>query len=1407
MRKVFIFSLLIMFSFSLSFANQYISIDQGGQTNQLDAQLISSDQNSSTIELDVDGILLEDIDIVNSSYSNIYWENSGVEGELGEATLPVYRFFLQIPYGAKAEIELLESEINNIELSSYGIQNPLYPVQPPREKVEGAVYEFVMDESYYKLDSYKNLPIVEVTDYPIIRGHQLVSIIVRPVDYNPAIGELSFVSNLKFKVDYQGGNQGETIAKLQRYSSRQSNHLVEEIVLNPGVFEINELDDLPTSLGYLIISENNVNYLEAMESYVEWKKDMGYEVTMVSTVETGTSNSDIRDYIQDAYDTWDVPPSFVLLIGDTPEIPHFTGQGTGSPPTDLNYSMMEGNDYFPDIGVGRFSVANLTDLNNVIDKTLQYEQGTWGGGDDWVQTAVFMASTDNYQISEGTHNFVLNNYLNDAGFDSDLLYTVTYNATTQDVTDSFNAGRNLGIYSGHGSTTSWADGPAFSQANVNALTNTVYPFVQSYACITGNFTYGECFAETWIRTDNGAFAFMGSSVNSYWDEDDIMEKRVFEGFFDNQIPGDPYNFTWINGLVNYGKIELYSYYGNTGMVRRYFEMYNIMGDGSVDLWTSDPAAVTVTHPTTMIIGMDAMDVNVAGAPSWAMVCLRSLEDETICASGYTDEFGDITLTLGSPLTTPGTLMLHVTGHDVEHYEAEVTVIPADGMYPIVQSFEVDDNPGNGQAEYGEEFDLVLNIENMGNETIDLLEVEVETTSPWLTIDAGVQTAENIAQNDVVAVEFASSVDLYVPNNEGAQFNVTMTAGLETWEQDFTLFMYAPELDITIIRADDAAGNGNQRLEAGENGSLDLLITNNGGASIQAEFNAEESDAYLENLLVNLGLVNLPAGGSVEYSSAIDLEVSALAPDMERAWIYCTIDRLDGFTWSDYVDLDLGGVYDDMEGVDQGWSHYANPGYSDDWHVSSEMNYTPGGDFSWKAGDTGVGDYSNDLDACLELPVLNVPGQVVLSFNHRINAEISAYWTGECYDGGRVEVSTDGINWTGLPMPGYNYTTRGNGPFGEGISVYSGTIAWESEEVLIDSDPGDLHIRFRFGSDGAVTDEGWYVDDISVVLPGNLTPPANLLAEVVEDGASLTWNTPGGELDDINLLGFTVYRDGSPVSGIIQQSDYLDDLTMMPNDNYNYTVTSVYEEGESIAAGPIQVTWGDFDLILSATPQNPPIFIQAWGGSFTWDAFVENQSGGQYTFDAWTELVLPNGNTYGPLNLFENLVLPDGGTITASPIQVVPAGAPNGYYTYVAKVGDYPNAIAVDGFEFGKLPVVGALSAGTDSPEDWVLSGWFDDMDVVDKSIVLPSEFTIEDIYPNPFNPSTSIEVALPESGVLMVNVYNIMGQTVQTLVSGRVEAGYNSFVFDGTGLSSGIYFVQAVVPGKMDICRKVVLLK
>jgi hypothetical protein len=92
------------------------------------------------------------------------------------------------------------------------------------------------------------------------------------------------------------------------------------------------------------------------------------------------------------------------------------------------------------------------------------------------------------------------------------------------------------------------------------------------------------------------------------------------------------------------------------------------------------------------------------------------------------------------------------------------------------------------------------------------------------------------------------------------------------------------------------------------------------------------------------------------------------------------------------------------------------------------------------------------------------------------------------------------------------------------------------------------------------------------------------------------------------------------------------------------------------------------------------------------------------------------------------------------------------------------------------------------------------------NITAPTAFSLSEAYPNPFNPTTSMTLAVPEAGNVSVQVYNIMGQVVATLASGHMDASIYTLTWDASSVSSGMYFIKAEAAGSVTT-QKLVLMK
>ncbi|MBN2445941.1 MAG: hypothetical protein JXO22_04410 [Phycisphaerae bacterium] len=366
----------------------------------------------------------------------------------------------------------------------------------------------------------------------------------------------------------------------------------------------------PPQVNYLIITAEEYEYCNALRDFVAHKRERGFN-TMVYTVASGTSNTDIKTYIQSLWGTAD-QPDYVLLVGDTAgstatvnTIPNFTGVGDKYAPTDWPYVCMgSGDDWYPEIPIGRFSVRDATTLADVVEKTIFVEEGNFTDP-DYVTRGAFLANADTNGQAEPTHDWVIDTLLTPNDYTGIKLYA-SAGAGTQDVADAVNSGCMFTFYFGHSSSSGWWS-PAFDTSDVSALTNEgMYCVAGGWSCNSADYTSDECYGEAWLRArKKGGVAYISAADYIYWGSVEdwapsvSLEKNFFSSIFDdgNWTLGD----AWVAGLYGFLK-EHGGWDGdpnhaptqNYQHCRNFFEEFVILGDPSLELPRADGFTMTPT---------------------------------------------------------------------------------------------------------------------------------------------------------------------------------------------------------------------------------------------------------------------------------------------------------------------------------------------------------------------------------------------------------------------------------------------------------------------------------------------------------------------------------------------------------------------------------------------------------------------------------------------------------------------------------------------------------------------------------------------------------------------------------------------------------------------------------------------
>ncbi len=627
-----------------------------------EAMLLSASAESIELRALMPGAVFGETTINGQSFLTLGGEGYVTTGEIGAPALPVFRQMVEVPLGAEVSIELLESNPKTFTMASLGLQGTIAPNQPSDPKCGDASPASAPSADLYGNSFYPAESLAIVDDY-IMRGHRIVVVEVRPVRYNAVMGELEVTSEMNFRLKMSGSDIALTNSEADRLNSAPFNRLLQTNVLNYNQGRPVAIPNSPER--YLIITADI--FESGLSDLVALKTSQGFSVGVVNlTTVGGNTTTAIKNYIKAQYQGAN-PPDYVLLVGDyypgnAADLTNYVMRTASGYRTDLQYFTMDNEtEYVPDIFYGRFPVRTAANLSDMISKLLAYN--AVAGDEAWVKKIEYLASNDGgyYQVAERTHNYVIEHYTLPLGYTGifpnnpqpggDKVYAITYSGTGANAVASMNDNRVMLIYSGHGATTFW-DAPRVTQSDIRNMTGVAIPYVASHACITADFNTGESFSDTWvIEPTNGALTFFGSSDSTYWTEDEVIEKAIFDHLYaDTTLDTVP----TVAEMTQYGLQAVDN--TSTSLDNYYRETYHIFGDPSLEIVmkpkypdfriNADPTTIKTCNNGTNQAALNLTSVNGYSSPV-------SLSASSV--AGFTTTFG------ANPVTPPGSTTATITG--------------------------------------------------------------------------------------------------------------------------------------------------------------------------------------------------------------------------------------------------------------------------------------------------------------------------------------------------------------------------------------------------------------------------------------------------------------------------------------------------------------------------------------------------------------------------------------------------------------------------------------------------------------------------------------------------------------------------------------------------------------------------
>ena len=549
--------------------------------------------------------------------------------DAGYPELPCLARSLQIPDNASVTVRLLDSE---------RLDFPETPVAPSRGPIPRTVNPASVPYTFgavYQTATPWPESVVSCSDPFILRDRRGVTLRLHPFQYVPLTHTLRVYTRMTIEVLLSSNRAANAqLPAIQRAESAAFQPVYASFFLNGPPDTAKRTDPLPDSGEHLLIV-SATNYLAELEPFTRWKQQAGLRTTLVSREAAGGTAEGIKQFAKNVYETDGL--TFLLLVGDADDIPTFTASDGASDPT---YSKLAGNDDYPDIFVGRFSASSTQDVSVMVRRTIIYEQSPAPGG-AWYRRAACIASDeeDGNGVKDREHMETIRTNLLANGYSAiDTIYDWSDEdpATADQVSNSVHAGRNLINYLGHGSDTYWVT-TGFNNDDVFGLTNTTaWPFIFDVACVNGLFTDRTCFAEAWLRSAQddapaGALAIYASSISQSWDAP-IDALRSFNHLL---LEGGIHSF---GGLCFNAALFMIENWGSEGV--RMFNTWTVFGDPSVQVRTTEPATLAVTHPAALSNASFA--VHVEGVPG-AHISLT--DGSTLYGTARADAQGDATILL------------------------------------------------------------------------------------------------------------------------------------------------------------------------------------------------------------------------------------------------------------------------------------------------------------------------------------------------------------------------------------------------------------------------------------------------------------------------------------------------------------------------------------------------------------------------------------------------------------------------------------------------------------------------------------------------------------------------------------------------------------------------------------------
>ncbi len=1342
--------------------------------------LKSFDLNHSSLEAVTPQYTFGQVSYTQGDFDHLVTDLEGQIRLVGAPDLPSTTTHLVVPETGEVQLDFSYTSVrveSNVDLV------PFQPVQLEKQYLET---DFSRDAKIYEKDAWFPENPVILHGRAQLRDLTVMPVEVTPFQYNPVRRELRVYEGLVVNL-----NHSEPITPLSRPTSRFYDPIYRGMVPN-SILVLEENYQTPS---ILYVHPNNVGVSSLLTSLVNWRTEKGFEVHTINTSLTGTSGSQIKSYIQTAYDTWDNPPEFVVLVGDvggTLGIPTFHEDWTAwyNGEGDHPYVHLAGADYIADAFVGRIPYGSTTELSIIISKILNYEKNPDTSDPTWFTRALLVGDRTSSGLSTIMTNENINEYMQTSGYDNN--FEVYGSSSTISFVSNMTSGLNSGVsffnYRGYLGMSGWGDTQTGQLNNGAQL-----PFVTILTCGTGDFA-GNAKSEKFLKVGTalvpkgGIGAIGTATTGTHTLYNNCVSVGLYHGIFMEDI-------YYAGAALERGRLNLNATYPTTS--GNYVEIFshwnNLMGDPSTELWTGVPADIYSNAPAqipedALFLSLDVTDDLMNGIEDvWV-----SLTGTDVFVTGYSDADGSVVLEL--PAILPASMTLTLSKHN--HVPSQSIIGVSHENYAVlIDTTTFTESVGNGDEMLNPGETAVFNasFSNMTDSTIHNVTIDVKGEGSEVAsyFFASLDVGATITLDE-------QSFDIPVDYPGIARFDVAIDVEAEGMSfNDHRRFdIYAPYLQINSI---GETGLPPYTFEPGEISDL-VLFCENVGSSASSNLTAVLRCANPDvTILDSTALFTDAAPEALTNNSLSHFEVEINTQVTRGVQVPFQVEFTDdnGFVerltfllpigtpgMGDPTGPDAGGyfAYEDQDlayalAPEYDWIEIAPPAAGSlpgtlvplsDNTANQEDIETVSLPFDF--GFYGV-DY-NQISICSNGYIALGESETALFRNYPVpgpmgpSPMIAPFWDDLIMGVGDVYTYFDAIDhyfvieYYRMKSPATNHeqqfqvilydpdyygSTDGNGDIKIQYHTYNNTNSngvgsaphGQYSTTGIEDHTGQVGIQITYNNTRATT------------------------AHTMTDGSAILFTTrsdavlpcPGWARGDINHDGQRGIQDLIILVNVILGEDTFGECEFWAADK---SLDSTISVSDVILL--VDEILGNTGLARTSTKPGTAEFIIEDGSV----SIRASQPVEAFAFTVKTQQVL-------------NMMDHAGLTIVTREIE-------DGYKVLGYWAGEAPSDVDLFSFQNSDVEIL--------YPEAGGAGGAMFKSTVV----VTPENFEITSVYPNPFNPTVNIAYSLPTAEEVTVHIFNALGQEVN-YSNFQKHAGEHVYTWNGLGqngqvLSSGIYFAR-----------------